>query len=110
MRYIKVFEEFANDELYRKVELAEWVDKAYDDKPEYVNLSNIEKKWITEKLNLFQPDLRWDISWTRGELDDDWFILDCVFNADPKYKWKTDYYICDQFEGLKQFFKEILGL
>jgi hypothetical protein len=65
MRYIKVFEEFGNDELYRKVEWVEWVEKSYDDKPEYVNLSNIEKKWITEKLNLFQPELKWDISWTK---------------------------------------------
>jgi hypothetical protein len=131
MRYIKVFEEFGNDEFFRRIEWSEWKEKAYEDNPEYEKISNIEKTWIIDKLKPFQPELKWDVPWTRGEirskisftsnegkniiidlskLSDDWFILECVFDANPGYKWRTDYYICDQFDGLKHFFKEILGL
>jgi hypothetical protein len=132
MRYIKVFEEFGNDEFFRRIEWSEWKEKAYEDNPEYEKISNIEKTWIIDKLKPFQPELKWDVPWTRGEikskisftsnegkniiiflskLSDDWFILECVFDAKPEFGHALRHlYICDQFDGLKHFFKEILGL
>ena len=132
--HIKLFEEFGNEEFFRKVGWTEWSEihwyNNHDNK--YENLSNIEKAWITDKLKPFQPELKWDVlggflvnaSWTRNEItsrisftsndgkvvielskiSDDWFMLYLFKNR------KIEYYICDQFEGLKQFFKEKLGL
>ena len=132
---IKLFEEFGNEEFFRKIGWSEWRELAYDDNPKYEKISNIEKTWIIDQLKPFQPKLKWDVLWTKGEirskisftsnegkeiiielskLSDDWFILE--YDEKPTDLTKRSairipgYYICDQFEGLKQFFKEKLGL
>ncbi len=146
---IKLFEDFTNNELYKKVSFDEWREKAYDDYPVYQKLSKIEKTWITNNIRPTKGgsiDIKWDVTWTRGEIktkikydtpdkracplynlyisktSDDWFILEYQrvkivgfiegsasrgYNQLQRY---TDYYICDQFDGLKEFFKDVMDI
>jgi hypothetical protein len=128
---IKLFEEFTNNELYKKVSFDEWREKAYDDYPEYENLSKIEKTWIINKIRPTKGgsiDIKWDVTWTRGEIktkikydplynlyisktSDDWFILEYRrLNVGEMGESIADYYICDQFDGLKEFFKDVMDI
>jgi hypothetical protein len=137
---IKLFEDFTNNELYKKVSFDEWKEKAYDDYPVYQKLSKIEKTWITNKIEpsggWWSPDprfviyldlpvpieIKWDVTWTRGEIktnikrvpkynlyisktSDDWFIVEYRHKLDD-----SEYYICDQFDGLKEFFKDVMNI
>ena len=130
---IKLFEDFTMNELYKKVSFDEWRKKAYDDYPVYENLSKMEKTWIKNEIRPTKGgsiDIKWDVTWTRGEIktkikydplynlyigktSDDWFILDYqhkwvdTYRGVNKYSI-TDYYICDQFDGLKEFFKDVM--
>lgn len=131
---IKLFEDFTNNELYKKVSFDEWIKKAYDDYPVYENLSKIEKTWITNNIRPTKGgsiDIKWDVTWTRGEIktkikydvpglaaplynlyisktSDDWFILE--YQRVKIVGRYTDYYICDQFDGLKEFFKDVMDI
>jgi hypothetical protein len=139
MRYIKVFEEFGNEKFFKKIEWSEWIEKVYDleyvkisniEKDWIVDkLKPFQPKlvWDVPNRHPINGEIL-KISFTSNEplsiygyqgiiptedivielskLSDDWFMV--YFRR--VFSGSNEFYICDQFEGLKQFFKEKLGL
>lgn len=45
-----------------------------------------------------------------SKTSDDWFIIEYRHKLDDSVPYSPEYYICDQFDGLKEFFKDVMDI
>jgi hypothetical protein len=128
MRHIKLYEGFETDDYYKKLSSSQL---QYWSSTEYENFTQSEIDWMNSNIKMDVPDDLWFgrneekelLQWTsecpryvvgfQYTEPKEWVPILCIKTRDEYFRVESiledhsDYYICDQFDGLKKLLKDL---
>jgi|LakMenEpi03Aug12_release.lakeMendotaPanAssembly.Ray.scaffolds.fasta_scaffold51706_1 hypothetical protein len=127
MRHIKLYEGFETDDYYKELSSSPFGDWS---SIEYENFTQSEIDWMKSNIKMDVPNDLWfgrteeeSLQWTSEcpryvvgfQYTDpkEWVLILCFKTRDEYFRVESigddhsDYYVCDQFDGLKKLLKDL---
>ena len=122
MKHIKLFEGFENGEYYGQLTLLEFLEKLGEMEKSKERITDNEIHQLDKVIKDFTLTIHRRVTFNSyhqhnpkysldiWKMEDDWFLVKWIDENQRNGRTYTIYYLCDQFEGLLELFKDKINL